>query len=63
MLKETILELKEQRKQIEEQKKESGKLQSKLDTLIESYEQKVGELKTLLKNTVSIYTWLKIDLG
>ena len=56
MLKETILELKEQRKQIEEQKKESGKLQSKLDTLIESYEQKVGELKTLLKNTVSIYT-------
>ena len=56
MLKETILELKEQRKQIEAQKKETGKLKSKLDTLNKSYEQSVGELETLLKNTVSIYT-------
>ena len=55
MLKETSLELEEQRKQIEAQKKESGKLQSKLGTLIESYEQKVGELETLQKNTVSIH--------
>ena len=55
MLKKTILELEEQRKQIEAQKKETGKLKSKLDTLNKSYEQSVGELETLLKNTVSIH--------
>ena len=54
-LTEMSLEQGEQRKQIEAQKKQSGELQSKLDTLTKSYEQKVGELATLQKNTVSIH--------